>query len=176
MSSFKFCICIILGFVITSKRVSGGQVRFRDGFSSTSGRVEVKPSSGGADWGNICSDDFDIIDADVICRQLDYAWALYVYNVSEYVGTKPAAISNLECDGNETNIFDCEHEGYGTNMCEGVPGVGVICIDLEYADLVPVKNLRIRTTGGDDTSGKLEIFDNDNWGKCYKYICINFES
>ena len=49
-----------------------GQVRLTRGTYSSQGLVEVYCNG---QWGTVCNDEFDQIDADTICRQLGYTEA-----------------------------------------------------------------------------------------------------
>ncbi len=44
-------------------------VRLEGGRDESEGRIEVKI---GRDWGTVCDDDWDDVDANVTCRQLGY--------------------------------------------------------------------------------------------------------
>ena len=44
-------------------------MRLENGLNETEGRVEV---CNNGQWGTICSDHFDLIDGQVLCRQLGF--------------------------------------------------------------------------------------------------------
>ncbi len=46
-----------------------GELRLVDGSSSLEGRLEVCV---GGRWGTVCDDEFGVLDASVVCRQLGY--------------------------------------------------------------------------------------------------------
>lgn len=58
--------------IIATDEVRGckdGSVRLEGGFSSLNGRVEFCMDRR---WGGVCSDGFDLNDARIVCRELNY--------------------------------------------------------------------------------------------------------
>ena len=68
-------------------------------------------STGGlSGWGTICDDNWDIQDARVVCHELGYPYAVAAPLNAHYgEGTGPIWLSNIQCLGNETDIFSCLH-------------------------------------------------------------------
>uniref|UniRef100_A0A3B3HNH8 SRCR domain-containing protein n=1 Tax=Oryzias latipes TaxID=8090 RepID=A0A3B3HNH8_ORYLA len=53
--------------VSTRRSVVKHSVRLENGSSRCSGRLEVKSNNS---WSSVCEDDFDLLDAEVVCREL----------------------------------------------------------------------------------------------------------
>nr|XP_023671067.1 scavenger receptor cysteine-rich type 1 protein M130-like [Paramormyrops kingsleyae] len=128
------------------------EVRLAQGPHLCSGRVEMRH---GRTWGTVCDADFDLQDAEdaqVVCRQLQCGTAL-----SDPVptffgpGTGPIWLDEVDCEGNETSLWDCPVQ-WGQNDCVHKEDVGVVCSDFND----------IRLAGG--CSGQLEVFYNNTWG------------
>lgn len=85
-------------------------------------------------WGGVCDDNFDIDDANVICKMLGFPSAITALTDSiadDLYGTAPSGndfiLADLGCNGNETSVFDCSHSGEWTNDCEAYEIAGVQC-------------------------------------------------
>ena len=89
------------------------------------GRVEVQFHG---TWGTICDNDWDLKDADVVCRQLGYDGALSALRDAAFgQGTGPIWLDDVQCVGNETSISHCSHLGLGVHNCRHYENAGVVC-------------------------------------------------
>ena len=99
------------------------------------GRVEVLYSG---IWGTICSDYWDLQDAEVVCHQLGYDGALRaVSNAAFGEGTGQIWLDDVQCVGNERSISHCSHSRWGAHNCRHYQDAGVVCR--------PAGNLAIHT-------------------------------
>lgn len=111
--------------------------------------------------GRICRDGWDDKDAQVVCRQNNYirgfAYSHYVEEGKQSSG--PYWISNVQCQGHEKSLQECQHTPAGSvNECSSFHYAGVFCFDDQ--------GIYYRISGGDPSgrSGRAEIYFNDNWG------------
>ncbi|XP_030839515.1 deleted in malignant brain tumors 1 protein [Strongylocentrotus purpuratus] len=119
-------------------------VRLVDGASANEGRVEVNYQGS---WGTICNDSWDINDATVVCRMLGYPGVSSAL-VSFGEATGDIILDNVGCDGSETHIAHCTHDGYEIHNCGHSEDVGVV-----------------RLVGGrSDKEGRVEILYLGTWG------------
>ena len=88
--------------------------------------------SGANEWGTICDDHWDNLDARVVCRQLGYYGGKAVRKAAYGSGDGPIWFDNMKCNGSEKTLFQCEHRGIGTHNCNHKEDVGVICESKEY--------------------------------------------
>ena len=79
----------------------------------------------------MCNLDWDLQDANVVCRELGYSGAVAaVYNATDKNGQGTGAIwmAGVDCKGNETSLFKCNQSKIGINYCGHDQDAGVICI------------------------------------------------
>lgn len=82
--------------------------------------------------GRICRDGWDDKDAQVVCRQNNYirglAYSHYVEEGKQASG--PYWISNVQCQGHEKSLQECQHTPAGSvNECSSFHYAGVFCFD-----------------------------------------------
>ena len=90
-----------------------------------SGRVEVFYNG---TWGTICDNSWDLKDADVVCRQLGYDGALTAPGDAVFGrGTGQIWLTDVQCVGDETSIFECNHGGWGIHNCGHNSDASAVC-------------------------------------------------
>ena len=100
-------------------------VRLVDGPTESSGRVEVLY---GGVWGRVCSEGWDIDDADVVCRQLGYHGALMLLgNETVPRGVGVVWLEGVGCRGNESRLTECDLGEWGPHDCDHRLDVGTVC-------------------------------------------------
>ena len=107
--------------ILAAQEFSHGDVRLEDGSVSSEGRVEVYDSEIG--WGTVCNDNWDLKDADVVCRQLQYDNASDIMQFGE--GTGHILLNGLQCLGNESNLYECPSDS--RRRCDHSNDAGVVC-------------------------------------------------
>ncbi|XP_065193966.1 scavenger receptor cysteine-rich domain-containing group B protein-like isoform X2 [Sycon ciliatum] len=141
-------LCLVCWF---SSSFASTSVRLAGGSNPLRGRVEVGLSDG--TWGTVCDDYWDIRDATVVCRQLGYAKASSA--IPRYGGGRgPILLDNLECTGQESDLFRCQGGRVGVHNCEHSEDAGVEC-----------DNSKVRIVGGpSEMRGRVEVRHNGVWG------------
>ncbi|XP_024122789.1 HHIP-like protein 1 [Oryzias melastigma] len=90
------------------------------------GRVEVYING---EWGTVCDDLWTIKNAEVVCRQLGFRYALKASRNSEFGEGRGLRIllDDVQCEGTESSLLTCTHAGVGTHNCAHYEDAGVIC-------------------------------------------------
>ncbi|XP_058425017.1 scavenger receptor cysteine-rich domain-containing group B protein isoform X3 [Diceros bicornis minor] len=101
------------------------ELRLVGGPSRCQGRLEVLHDGS---WGSVCDDDWDVVDANVVCRQLGCGLALPVPRPLAFgQGRGPILLDNVECRGQEAALSECGSRGWGVHNCFHYEDVAVLC-------------------------------------------------
>lgn len=96
-----------------------------DGPHLCSGRVEVLH---GKTWATVCDAKFDQQDAVVVCRELGCGLPVQLLGASAFGKRKSQVwIKELECRGNESQIYFCKGSFTLKHNCSHENDVGLIC-------------------------------------------------
>lgn len=90
-----------------------------------SGRVEIHHNG---QWGTVCDDQWDLRDANVVCRQLECGAAVSApQNAAFGRGSGPIWLDDVNCNGDEASITQCRHRGFGIHNCGHHEDASVVC-------------------------------------------------
>ncbi|XP_026717418.1 scavenger receptor cysteine-rich domain-containing group B protein isoform X1 [Athene cunicularia] len=153
------------------------EIRLANGPSRCQGRVEILYNGS---WGTVCDDDWDIVDANVVCRQLGCGHAIALPAAMTFgQGSGPIFLDNVDCKGREAALSECWSHGWGIHNCYHYEDVAVVCNELSPTQASEGPTSRtltasvqdgesdgsIRLVSGTDTcQGRVEIFYRGNWG------------
>uniref|UniRef100_A0A8I3PBW3 Scavenger receptor cysteine-rich domain-containing protein DMBT1 n=1 Tax=Canis lupus familiaris TaxID=9615 RepID=A0A8I3PBW3_CANLF len=131
-------------------------LRLVGGSNQCQGRVEMLYQGS---WGTVCDDDWDINDANVVCRQLGCGLAVSAPGNARFgQGSGPIVLDNVRCSGNEFYLWNCSHNGWNLHNCGHGEDAGVICSGTDSGLALRLVN------GGDRCQGRVEVLYRGSWG------------
>lgn len=100
-------------------------MRLVGGDSVCSGRVEILYND---QWGTVCDDNWDINDAEVVCREMKCGSAVEVKKGAFFgSGVGKIWLDRVRCSGTEGSLFNCPANPVGSHNCGHYKDAGVVC-------------------------------------------------
>ncbi|XP_064894307.1 scavenger receptor cysteine-rich type 1 protein M130-like [Columba livia] len=131
--------------------------RLVNGSTACAGRVEVQVLG---TWGTLCGSRWDLLDAHVLCRQLNCGFAESIPGGQHFgrdIG--PVWRDSFHCDGTEAHLGQCPVITLGASPCSHGNNAAVICSGQANS-----ASLRL-VGGGSRCDGRVEIFQRGTWGR-----------
>ena len=89
------------------------------------GRVEIYLDGA---WATVCGDQWDMMDAEVVCRQLGFSHATAALVGAHFgPGSGPIVLDEVDCVGDEEELLDCRAEKTYQHDCQHRQDAGVRC-------------------------------------------------
>lgn len=90
-------------------------------------------------WGTVCDDQWDIRDAEVVCRQLGCGAAVSAHGMARFgEGNGNIVLDDVNCAGNESLLGQCKHRAWGEHNCQHSEDSGVICSGMEECNWLQI--------------------------------------
>ncbi|NXI38041.1 DMBT1 protein, partial [Galbula dea] len=113
--------------VICSGISEDNQLRLVNSGHPCAGRVEIFHNK---QWGTVCDDNWDLLDAEVVCRQLGCGRALSAPGRAQFGrGDGIIWLDETNCHGTEKILASCPARHWGINNCYHGEDAGVVCSD-----------------------------------------------
>ncbi|NXH73287.1 DMBT1 protein, partial [Hydrobates tethys] len=127
--------------------------RLVNGSSFCSGRVEVLHDG---EWGTVCDDNWSLMDAEVVCREVGCGQALSaLFGAAFGQGSGPIWLDEVTCAGTEAALSLCRARSWGSHNCNHREDAGIECKEPTQVRLV---------NGSSHCSGRVEVHHNQQWG------------
>ncbi|XP_074497108.1 scavenger receptor cysteine-rich type 1 protein M130-like isoform X2 [Sebastes fasciatus] len=120
----------------TVKIICSDSVRLVNGKSLCSGRLEVKSNQSNQSWSSVCEDDFDLQDAEVVCRELGCGAPSVLQGALYGDMEAPVWTKEFQCGGHESALLDCDSSDSDRNTSSPGKAAGLTCSELHNVRLV----------------------------------------
>ncbi|XP_074497107.1 scavenger receptor cysteine-rich type 1 protein M130-like isoform X1 [Sebastes fasciatus] len=116
--------------------ICSDSVRLVNGKSLCSGRLEVKSNQSNQSWSSVCEDDFDLQDAEVVCRELGCGAPSVLQGALYGDMEAPVWTKEFQCGGHESALLDCDSSDSDRNTSSPGKAAGLTCSELHNVRLV----------------------------------------
>ncbi|XP_072922915.1 scavenger receptor cysteine-rich domain-containing protein DMBT1-like [Hemitrygon akajei] len=130
------------------------QLRLSGSDDACAGRLEIYYNGS---WGTVCDDSWDLVDANVVCKQLGCGYALEEKTILDYCGqgTGVVWLDEVNCSGHESHLWECPSAPWGQHDCSHKKDVTVKCS--EHKEILLMN-------GDRRCEGRVEVRYNGTWG------------
>ena len=106
----------------------------------------------------MCATSWDIVEANVVCRELGFPGASSASGSSLYGGGKGQIwLDNVDCSGIESRLILCSHNGWGSHSCNHDNDASVECLPA------------VRLGAGESSFSRVEVHHSGSW----RAACVN---
>ena len=115
-------VIIVLLIVLSALFLLGSSdIRLVGGKNQYEGRVKVFRSG---EWQTVCDNSWDIQEAEVVCRELGYGYAVLAIQGATFgQGSGGQWKRNWSCNGNETRLADCSSNSVSCSHSEDASAI-----------------------------------------------------
>ncbi|XP_062913388.1 deleted in malignant brain tumors 1 protein-like [Mobula hypostoma] len=130
------------------------QLRLSGSDDACAGRLEIYYDGS---WGTVCDDSWDLVDANVVCKQLGCGYALEDKTILDYCGQSTGIVwlDEVNCSGNESHLWECPSAPWGQHDCTHKEDVTIKCSEHKEICLM---------NGDRRCEGRVEVRYNGTWG------------
>ncbi len=80
------------------------------------------------EWGTICDDSWDALDAAVVCSSLGFVGRSEAYSDAYFgEGTGTILLDDVNCGDHDATLLQCPKSDWGSHNCGHYEDAGVIC-------------------------------------------------
>ncbi|KFV92774.1 Deleted in malignant brain tumors 1 protein, partial [Eurypyga helias] len=150
---------LLSSFFLTGTEIpEPGPIRLVGGPNRCAGRVEVLHEE---QWGSVCHDDWDLNDAQVVCKQLGCGDAVLAPTAAKFGrGFDTIWLDDVNCTGMEAALSECTARPWGEHNCFHGEDASAICSD---SGITVSTSVRL-VSGPHRCSGRVEVLHNGVWG------------
>ncbi|XP_046531932.1 galectin-3-binding protein [Equus quagga] len=159
--------------------VEDGDMRLANGDTAYEGRVEIFYRG---QWGTVCDNLWDLMDARVVCRALGFENATKALGRAAFgPGTGPVMLDEVQCTGTEPSLADCASLGWLKSNCGHERDAGVVCsnvtrgvytLDLSSELAVALEQI-FDSQRGCDLSIRVKVKEEEDLGLCAHTLILS---
>ncbi|XP_026048694.1 scavenger receptor cysteine-rich type 1 protein M130-like [Astatotilapia calliptera] len=118
-------ICLLPSLsCVSASLISADSVRLLNSSSLCSGGLQVKSNQR---WSSVCEADFDLQDAEVVCRELGCGPPSLLRGALYGEAEAPVWSREFQCGGHESALLDCRSSGSARSSCSPGKAAGLTC-------------------------------------------------